>query len=941
MSYSETVDQAIHTIKQQTALMQRCLTQHKLMDSLRYASVMLTELRNPKLSPKQYYELYVMIFDSLTVLSSYLVDNHLSGHHLADLYELVQYAGNVVPRLYLMITVGTSYLKLPDSPKEEILKDMIEMCRGVQNPIRGLFLRYYLAQRTKQLLPEKAVSFNSQLIITNFIEMNKLWVRLQHQGPLRERDQRTKERKELQILVGSQLVQLSQIVDDDVKLYSDTILPVVLEQLIQCRDVVCQEYLYDVICQVFPDYFHYLTLDTLLNTLLQLNPEISMTKLLVPLTSRLEELRKRLSQEQQEKMSEGGQTNVREIQQDEKQKSVSPTTNNSSENLSHDTLDGDIDTVIISKFWKFLNELNAERPDLSLQEFLGIVENIVNLLLNWNPDNFEYLNRLFELTYQKCKDFSGDGVVIDSPDIALLLRNLMTFKVSPTLENDQNFLFEVIVNCRAYGKLLSLQCSNFQGDTIGEILNVFLREDVQKSAHRTESTPQKLFSPISKEQVERILVFLEPLIRLNDNGKSQAEVKSSESKGLSVGDTLLVDNTSFVNGKSLGGVQLCNIEQEKLAKFCHVLIRALSRSKELKTIEKQVEVILLIKSWLHKGGTNIKYTYPTIITNFWMLIKRASIFKLKIKLREKYYDNLIKQTFKYVSRCINEVYNICGQPCFDAVFKLSLQTASLADQLTYGEIAYDYFSEAFTIFEESLTDSKTQFVALIYLTQVLQRTRSLYKENYYNSLIVRATLHGSRLLRKQDQCRSVYLCSHLWWATEISFIGEEEGKTTDFFREGKRVLECLQRSLRAADSIMDNVQSCELMTEVLDRCLYYFVHGNEHETRVGVNYINGLIELIKTNLESLTLEKEQQQLADLHVQNEASMNEPAVRYVIGSDGEFIRLADKNNASSVDHTSGARDSPISTIQVPLQHFKRTCQYILDQRDVDDRFKAIII
>ena len=130
-------------------------------------------------------------------------------------------------------------------------------------------------------------------------------------------------------------------------------------------------------------------------------------------------------------MSEGGQTNVREIQQDEKQKSVSPTTNNSSENLSHDTLDGDIDTVIISKFWKFLNELNAERPDLSLQEFLGIVENIVNLLLNWNPDNFEYLNRLFELTYQKCKDFSGDGVVIDSPDIALLLRNLMTLAKSP------------------------------------------------------------------------------------------------------------------------------------------------------------------------------------------------------------------------------------------------------------------------------------------------------------------------------------------------------------------------------------------------------------------------------------------------------------------------------------------------------------------------------
>ncbi|CAI4578660.1 CBM_collapsed_G0030340.mRNA.1.CDS.1 [Saccharomyces cerevisiae] len=79
---------------------------------------------------------------------------------------------------------------------------MIEMCRGVQNPIRGLFLRYYLSQRTKELLPEDDPSFNSQFIMNNFIEMNKLWVRLQHQGPLRERETRTRERKELQNFSG-------------------------------------------------------------------------------------------------------------------------------------------------------------------------------------------------------------------------------------------------------------------------------------------------------------------------------------------------------------------------------------------------------------------------------------------------------------------------------------------------------------------------------------------------------------------------------------------------------------------------------------------------------------------------------------------------------------------------------------------------------------------
>jgi len=61
---------------------------------------MLAELRTSSLSPKQYYELYMAVFDALRHLSSYLYDAHVQDkHHLADLYELVQYAGNIVPRL--------------------------------------------------------------------------------------------------------------------------------------------------------------------------------------------------------------------------------------------------------------------------------------------------------------------------------------------------------------------------------------------------------------------------------------------------------------------------------------------------------------------------------------------------------------------------------------------------------------------------------------------------------------------------------------------------------------------------------------------------------------------------------------------------------------------------------------------------------------------------
>ncbi len=43
-------------------------------------------------------------------------------------------------------------------------------------------------------------------ILLNFAEMNKLWVRMQHQGHTREKDRREKERLELRLLVGTNMV---------------------------------------------------------------------------------------------------------------------------------------------------------------------------------------------------------------------------------------------------------------------------------------------------------------------------------------------------------------------------------------------------------------------------------------------------------------------------------------------------------------------------------------------------------------------------------------------------------------------------------------------------------------------------------------------------------------------------------------------------------------
>lgn len=56
-------------------------------------------------------------------------------------------------------------------------------------------------------------------ILLNFAEMNKLWVRMQHQGHSRDKEKRERERQELRLLVGTNLVRLSQLECVDMERY--------------------------------------------------------------------------------------------------------------------------------------------------------------------------------------------------------------------------------------------------------------------------------------------------------------------------------------------------------------------------------------------------------------------------------------------------------------------------------------------------------------------------------------------------------------------------------------------------------------------------------------------------------------------------------------------------------------------------------------------------
>uniref|UniRef100_A0A1B0GA98 Vacuolar protein sorting-associated protein 35 n=1 Tax=Glossina morsitans morsitans TaxID=37546 RepID=A0A1B0GA98_GLOMM len=261
--------EAINAARKQAFQMNHFLDKDRMQDALKCATFMLSELRTSMLSPKN-----MVITDELCHLESWFaVYLSKKTNREPDLYELVQYTNTIVPRLYLLITVGIVYIKKDSSLKRSILKDLVEMCSGVQHPLRGLFLRNVY----------DAIDF----VLTNFAEMNKLWVRMQHQGHSSEKTRREKEREELKILVGTNLVRLSQLESVSLEIYQRLILPGILEQVVSCRDAIAQEYLMECIIQVFPDEFHLQTLDPFLKSCAQLEIGVNVKNIIICLIDRL------------------------------------------------------------------------------------------------------------------------------------------------------------------------------------------------------------------------------------------------------------------------------------------------------------------------------------------------------------------------------------------------------------------------------------------------------------------------------------------------------------------------------------------------------------------------------------------------------------------------------------------------------------------------------
>ncbi|KAG4964115.1 hypothetical protein JHK85_041595 [Glycine max] len=725
--------EGIAGIQHNAFFMHRALDDNNLRDALKYSAQMLSELRTSRLSPHKYYQLYMRAFDELRRLEIFFKDESRHGVSIVDLYELVQHAGNILPRLYLLCTVGSVYLRCKDAPVKDVLKDLVEMCRAVQHPIRGLFLRSYLSQVSKDKLPDIGYEYEEgesnsvmdavEFVLQNFTEMNKLWVRLQlqHQGPAQIREKREKERNELRDLVGKNLHVLSQIEGVDLEMYKDTVLPSVLEQVVNCKDELAQFYLMECIIQVFPDEYHLQTLETLLGACPQLQPTVDIKTVLSQLMDRLSNYAA----------------------------------------SSTEVLPEFLQVEAFTKLSTAIGRVIEAQVDMPIVGAIALHVSLLTFTLRVHPDRLDYVDQVLGSCVKKLYG-------------------------KPKLDDN-----------RATKQVVALLSAPL--DKYNDIVTALTLSNYPRVMDHLDHETNKVMA----------MVIIQSIMKNNTCicTADKVEVLFELIKGLIMdldGTTVdEVDEEDF------------NEEQNSVARLIHMFHN-----------DESEEMFKLIRQLQGQDGDIVGEEVPTTP----------------------------KKIFQLLNEVIEALSSVSSP---ELALKLYLQCAEAANDCDLEPVAYEFFTQAFVLYEEEIADSKAQVTAIHLIIGSLQRMNIFGVENrdtlthkatgrereYQGNHSTSAPKYSAKLLKKPDQCRAVYACSHLFW------VDDQDG-----IKDGERVLLCLKRALRIANAAQQMANAARgssgpvtLFVEILNKYIYYFEKGNPQITS---STIQGLIELIMTEMQS-------------------------------------------------------------------------------------------
>ena len=733
--------------------MKRALDNDSLMEALKHCSDMLCELRTSLLSPTSYYSLFIQVMDEMRHMEAHLLDLHRAGERVSDLYELVQYTGNILPRLYMLITVGSVYIKTFEAPAADILRDLVEMCKGVQHPTRGLFLRHYLSSLTKDKLPdvsneyEGSVEASINFTIQNFTEMNKLWVRLGYQGMLGSRATRMAYRTQLRQLIYSNMERLGNLEGVSQDVYIENVLPRVLEQIVSCRDKLAQESLTEAVIQSFPGSYHIVTLNRLLEAIGELVPEVDVKALIVSLIDRLAGYA----------ASDEG------------------------------SLPKELDIFAI--FSQEIGTIMASRGDgMPLEDVLSLQVSLLNLTLQCYPDRTDNVDTVLGYC---CSVLGAAGATKSDVPEPVVSQVAKLIHIPVDAYKDMS----IVLGLENYAGLVEYLSFDARKTTA-----LFLAKALVSGGSPLDSV----------ETAQAFLTMVQVLLTDESDGPE--------------GGAAAEDPEDFAE------------EQILVARVIHLIASPVA--------DVQFQLYVASRQAFGKGGpTRIKYTLPPLAFG---ALKLTQAYKaLGMEGEDPVWEKKVLKVFKFIHQTITAL--AAEEPSLG--LRLYLSAAASADTCGLEAIAYEFISRAFMVYEEELSDNKEQEAAITLIVGTLQAMgRRSLDEDSYETAAAKATAHSSRLMLLKDQARAVCASSHLFWTKSPEEDTAVATVEVSPVRDDERVLQCLKRALKIVSKCVDGTEQCALYVDILDQVLVYY---ESELDSVTPKYVNGLVQLIETNMAGL------------------------------------------------------------------------------------------
>ena len=705
------LEKGLKKIKEQSFHINSAIEKNNLRQCLKEAFIMLCELRTNELSPKNYYNLYISVVDVMLNLKNYMIEEINRGRRLIDLYDDVQQAQYVIPRFYLMITVGSIYIEKEPRSTRIIIYDMLGLVKSVQNPIKGLFLRNYLLKMIKDKLPDKdnvylreGASFEDSLkfIIENMEEMNRLWIRLSS-GAGSEKMRREKERDELKILIGESMNKLSSLENLSIDLYEKNVLPRLLDIIINSKDKLCQQYLMECIIHAFPDSYNVKCMERLLDAISYLEPGVDIGIIFFSLMQKLGNYF-------------GRQDNNTE---DNKDKEIFELAKN-------------IYPILLRNFNGYMNQnLNSNNKSFDLNKLLGLVLSFMKFALQCSPpeQKNQSINNIFSLALDLSNKQPNklDDDCINK--IGLLLIEPLNSGINIFRMNDfiplMNFL-------------------NYQNK---KHLGIKLIETLIKEADSEKSTMEKISD---LDSLDNVLRYIQPL--LGDTRDSVQEDESTYEYEQTIVSKLVyiirTKNPEIIyrilgdlkNIFSHGGINRRRYTLPPLAsriiQFCHDITICYESKLDL----------------IPEKEKNNKYVKE--------IIDSLDISKVQN-------DDIFYKLILNLYKLLTETIDLISQEQPELAFKLFLQSASQANSINcnkekFQDSCTNFIKNALNIFEEGRYNQNKRYDMLVQISSLLM-TLSINKD-VIGTILEELVKGSQKMVQREDQCKAMLILSQLYFS---------------------------------------------------------------------------------------------------------------------------------------------------------------------------------